>query len=99
MANHQKDLPVRPGSVIARNLLARRFAVLVSDTGWVTDITYLWTLEGWLYLAVILGSVLAPGRRLGTEPTPGAKACAGRDYPLIPPTAGNCVDPRRDFFR
>ena len=24
------------------------------NTGWVTDITYLWTLEGWLYLAVIL---------------------------------------------
>ncbi len=24
------------------------------DTAWVTDITYLWTQEGWLYLAVIL---------------------------------------------
>jgi hypothetical protein len=42
------------GMAITGNLLARRFAVLVPDTGWVTDITYLWTLEGWLYLAVIL---------------------------------------------
>jgi putative transposase len=33
---------------ITGNLLARRFAVLAPDTGWVTDITYLWTLEGWL---------------------------------------------------
>ena len=24
------------------------------NRGWVTDITYMWTLEGWLYLAVIL---------------------------------------------
>jgi len=39
---------------IKDNLLARRFAVPAPDCGWVTDITYLWTLEGWLYLAVIL---------------------------------------------
>jgi len=42
------------GMAITGNLLARRFAVLAPNTGWVTDITYLWTLEGWLYLAVIL---------------------------------------------
>ena len=28
--------------------------VAAPDTAWVTDITYLWTQEGWLYLAVIL---------------------------------------------
>jgi len=39
---------------IKGNLLAQRFAVAAPNTGWVTDITYLWTLEGWLYLAVIL---------------------------------------------
>ncbi len=39
---------------IKGNLLARRFAVLAPNTCWVTDITYLWTLEGWLYLAVVL---------------------------------------------
>ncbi len=39
---------------IKRNLLARRFAVRAPNTSWATDITYLWTAEGWLYLAVIL---------------------------------------------
>jgi transposase InsO family protein len=39
---------------VAPNVLARRFAVPAPDTAWVTDITYLWTHEGWLYLAVIL---------------------------------------------
>ena len=39
---------------VAPNVLARRFAVPAPDTAWVTDITYLWTQEGWLYLAVIL---------------------------------------------
>ena len=39
---------------IAGNVLARRFAVARPNTTWVTDITYLWTVEGWLYLAVIL---------------------------------------------
>ena len=42
------------GMAIKGNLLARRFAVPAPNSGWVTDITYLWTLEGWLYLAVIL---------------------------------------------
>jgi putative transposase len=39
---------------ISANVLARRFAVMRPDAAWVTDITYIWTLEGWLYLAVIL---------------------------------------------
>jgi putative transposase len=39
---------------VAPNVLARRFAARAPDTAWVTDITYLWTQEGWLYLAVIL---------------------------------------------
>jgi putative transposase len=44
----------RHGMAIKANLLARRFAVPAPNSGWVTDITYLWTWEGWLYLAVIL---------------------------------------------
>jgi putative transposase len=39
---------------IKGNLLARRFAVSAPNRGWVSDITYLWTFEGWLYLAVVL---------------------------------------------
>jgi transposase InsO family protein len=39
---------------IAPNLLARNFHVELPNTAWVTDVTYVWTLQGWLYLAVIL---------------------------------------------
>jgi putative transposase len=39
---------------VAPNVLARQFVRRVPDTAWVTDITYIWTAEGWLYLAVIL---------------------------------------------
>lgn len=39
---------------IAPNVLARNFAVEAPDRAWVGDMTYIWTAEGWLYLAVIL---------------------------------------------
>lgn len=39
---------------IASNVLARRFAVDAQVSGWVSDITYVPTREGWLYLAVII---------------------------------------------
>jgi transposase InsO family protein len=39
---------------VAPNLLMRDFEVEAPNTAWVTDITYLATQEGWLYLAVIL---------------------------------------------
>jgi putative transposase len=39
---------------IAANILARQFERAVPDQAWVTDITYIPTSEGWLYLAVIL---------------------------------------------
>jgi len=35
-------------------VLARRFAAAQPNAAWVTDLTYIWTLEGWLYLGVIL---------------------------------------------
>jgi transposase InsO family protein len=38
----------------AENLLDRRFSVSEPDKVWVSDITYLWTAEGWLYLAIFL---------------------------------------------
>ena len=44
----------RHGMTIRQNLLNRRFTMPTLNRGWVTDITYVWTLEGWLYLAVIL---------------------------------------------
>jgi len=39
---------------IAPNLLNRQFEVQEPDQVYVSDITYIWTREGWLYLAVIL---------------------------------------------
>jgi len=33
---------------------ARKFDAAAPDTIWVTDITYIWTREGWLYLVAIL---------------------------------------------
>lgn len=39
---------------IADNILERNFDVDRPDQVWVSDITYLWTLQGWLYLAVVI---------------------------------------------
>lgn len=39
---------------IAPNLLARNFQAESPNQAWVGDITYLWTAQGWLYLAVLL---------------------------------------------
>lgn len=39
---------------IAPNVLNREFDVALPNTAWVTDVTYVWTLQGWLYLAAIL---------------------------------------------
>lgn len=44
----QHTLPVSP------NLLEQDFTANAPNEKWVGDITYLWTDEGWLYLAVIL---------------------------------------------
>ena len=41
-------------SPIAPNVLDRHFEAAALNTAWVTDVTYVWTLAGWLYLAVIL---------------------------------------------
>lgn len=46
--NSNHDLP------IAANLLDRNFAVAQPDRAWVGDITYIWTDEGWLFLAVVV---------------------------------------------
>jgi len=39
---------------IAENLLARQFEAATPNRKWTADITYVWTGEGWLYLAVVL---------------------------------------------
>ena len=39
---------------VAANVLNRNFDVAEANQVWVCDITYVWTLQGWLYLAVIM---------------------------------------------
>jgi len=42
------------GQAVAPNVLERDFDVEQPDTAYVGDITYIWTAEGWLYLAVVI---------------------------------------------
>jgi putative transposase len=39
---------------VAPNALDRAFSVATPNRAWVTDVTYVWTLQGWLYLSVII---------------------------------------------
>jgi transposase InsO family protein len=39
---------------ISPNSLNRQFEAKAPNQVWTTDITYIWTLEGWLYLAVVI---------------------------------------------
>jgi putative transposase len=41
-------------AVVAPNHLNRQFTPVAPKQSWVTDITYIRTHEGWLYLAVVL---------------------------------------------
>ncbi len=46
--NSKHKLPVAP------NLLERKFTVAEPNQVWLSDISYIWTAEGWLYLAGIV---------------------------------------------
>ncbi len=54
---------------VAPNLLEQNFTVNAPNRVWVGDITYLWTKEGWMYLAVWIDlySRMVVGWRLGTR--------------------------------
>src|ERR1700754_3545537 len=41
-------------SAIAQNRLDRAFTVTVPNRFWAGDVTYIWTQQGWLYLAVVI---------------------------------------------
>jgi putative transposase len=48
------DRADRPSAAIAPNLLDRAFEATAPDQKWVADFTYLWTAQGWLYVAAVL---------------------------------------------
>ena len=57
-AKRRRNKPVgtkrHKGAPVAPNLLNREFSATAPNTKWVSDTTYVWTAEGWLYVAIIL---------------------------------------------
>lgn len=57
-ARHKRRYKVttdsKHGLPVAANLLDRNFTPTAPNQVWTSDITYLWTDEGWLYLAIVL---------------------------------------------
>jgi putative transposase len=48
------DTGARAAHLIAANVLDRDFTATAPNQKWVADFTYVWTHEGWLYVAVVL---------------------------------------------
>jgi transposase InsO family protein len=44
----------RPAPTKVANLLNQDFSASAANQRWASDITYLWTTQGWLYLAVVM---------------------------------------------
>ncbi len=55
---HKKKFKVTTDSKhdkpVAENILNREFTATMPAEKWVSDITYIWTLEGWLYLTTVI---------------------------------------------
>ncbi len=49
-----KDAGERLVSAIATNVLDRQFMAERANQKWIADFTYIWTVEGWLYVAVVI---------------------------------------------
>jgi putative transposase len=48
------DRGERARNAMAANVLDRQFAATAPNQKWVADFTYIWTAEGWLYLAAVI---------------------------------------------
>lgn len=48
------DTGVRSTNPVAANVLNRTFEAASANRKWVADFTYLWTAEGWLYVAAVM---------------------------------------------
>lgn len=58
VAKHERkwkpSLYSEPAASVATNIVERRFNVGTLNSTWASDITYIWTQEGWLFLAVVM---------------------------------------------
>jgi putative transposase len=67
LARHPKRFRVTTDSAhdqpIAENALDRKFEASQPNRVWSTDITYVWTREGWLYLAIAFGEEIQPSHK------------------------------------
>ena len=54
----RRRLPLDNGerltSAISPNLLDRQFTAMAANRKWIADFTYIWTAEGWLYVAAVV---------------------------------------------
>ena len=66
---HPRTTQQRAGDRIAPNLLNQEFSTAFPNRKWVSDITYIGTAEGWLYLAVVMDlySRLVVGWAMGEQ--------------------------------
>jgi len=48
------DLGERQASAVAPNVLNRTFEASAPNRKWIADFTYVWTTEGWLYVAAVI---------------------------------------------
>lgn len=49
-----KDDGDRPATIAPSNLLDRQFEAARPNQKWIADFTYIWTAEGWLYVAAVI---------------------------------------------
>ena len=48
------DRSERQATAVAPNVLDRAFEALAPNRKWIADFTYIWTAEGWLYVAAVV---------------------------------------------
>jgi hypothetical protein len=68
----------KPSELIP-NILLRNFDVTRPNKAWVTDITYIRTWEGWLYLAVVMDPIFPNDHWLGDKADNWPRARSGRN--------------------
>ena len=82
-------------SIIASNHLNRAFTVDAPNKAWVTDITYIRTWQGWLYLAVVLDLYARKVVGWSMKPTLGRElaldGCSWRYGAVNPKTESSCI--------